>query len=46
VIADFHVDVGGGVEQDIDARTKFDESDTLAALEAVSDLGIENDPAG
>jgi hypothetical protein len=46
VISDFHVDTGGGVKQDINARAKFDEAHALATLEAVSDLGIENDPPG
>ena len=43
VVADFYIDLGGGIEQDIDARSELDEAHALAALQAIADLGIEDD---
>ncbi len=36
---------GGGVQQDIDSRTKFDQADAFSALHPIADFLVENDPA-
>src|ERR1700689_3978376 len=42
MIAELHLNGGIGIEQDIDARSEFDQADTLPASEPVSDLEVEN----
>src|SRR6202789_1424731 len=43
-VANFYLQSGGSVEQDIHARTKFDEAHALASFEAVADLRMKHDP--
>src|ERR1700678_2131631 len=45
MIAELHLNGAIGIEQDIDARSEFDQADTLPASEPVSDLEVENNAA-
>ncbi len=42
-IADFHIHASRAVQQDIDARSEFDQSHALAAIQTISQLGREHD---
>ena len=45
MVADFNVYAGRRIKYYIYARTELDEADALAALEAISNLGVKNDAA-
>ena len=42
-VADLHVDAGRSIEQYIHARSELDQAHALAALQPISNFGIEND---